>query len=448
MAIEQDKAKSADFASLASQGIEKHALANAFSHGGKAQAGAIIGKLIADDEKIKQKMKEVAPLINKIVSEVNKLSIKQQEERLLKVFPEFLEKKTKTEEKRELPELSNAKGGKVVMRLAPFPSGALHLGHAKTYGLNALYAEKYNGKLIFVMDDTVGSEEKTPMLESYDMIPEGFKWLGIKWDGPIVYKSDRLEIYYKYADELIKKGVSYVCECSSEELRNNRFKGIECAHRKQAVKETLELWRNMLKGKYKEGQAILRLKTSMQNPNPAFRDRVLFRISDKAHPRAGKKYKVWPMLEFSWAIDDHLLGITHVLRGKELMMETEMCRFIWDIFNWAYPTIIHTGLLRIEGAKMSKSKAQKEVKSGEFSGWDDPRTWSLQSLRRRGIQPHAVLDFIRAIGPNEIDITVPVDTLYSINRKLLDPVSHRYSFVTEPVKIEVSKAPDIKEVSI
>jgi len=430
------------------QDIEKHALANAFSHGGKAQAGAIIGKLIADDEKIKQKMKEVAPLINKIVSEVNKLSIKQQEERLLKVFPEFLEKKTKTEEKRELPELSFAKQGKVVMRLAPFPSGALHIGNAKTYILNALYAEKYLGKLIFVMDDTIGSEEKPIMPDAYALIPEGFKWLEVKWDGSIVYKSDRLDIYYKYAEELIKKGFTYVCECSAEELRDNRAKGIDCRHRKQPVKETLEKWNSMLKGKYKEGQAILRLKTSMQNPNPAFRDRVLFKISDKAHPRVGKKYKVWPMLEFSWSIDDHLLGITHVLRGMDLMMETEMCRFIWDKFGWPVPTIIHTGFLRIEGVKLSKSKAQKEIKSGEFSGWDDPRTWSIQSLRRRGLQPHAIKDFIREIGLNDINISVPIENLYAINRRLLDPTSHRYSFVTEPVKIEVANAPAIKEISV
>jgi len=344
--------------------------------------------------------------------------------------------------------MPNAKEGKVVMRLAPFPSGALHLGNAKTYGLNALYADKYKGRLLFVMDDTMGSEKKMVMPESYDLIPEGFKWLGIKWDGPIVYKSDRLEIYYKYAEELIKKGHTYVCECAAEKLRENRAAGKECAHRKQTIDETLKKWKDMFNGKYKEGQAILRLKTSMQHPNPAFRDRVLFRISDRAHPRVGKKYRVWPMLEFSWAIDDHLLGITHVFRGNELKIETEMCKFIWDILKWKYPTITHTGLLSIAGAKISKSKAQEEVLAGKYSGWDDPRTWSVQSLRRRGIQPHAVMDFIRSIGPNQIDITVPIENLYAINRKLLDAVAHRYSFVMEPVKIEVKNPPDIREIEI
>ncbi|MBI4095620.1 MAG: glutamate--tRNA ligase [DPANN group archaeon] len=428
--------------------IEKFALANAFSHEGKAQAGSIIGKLIAEDESVKQKMKELAPQIGKVVAEINKLTLKQQEERLLKVYPEFFEKKVSEHEEKELDALPNAEKGKIVLRLAPYPSGPLHIGNAKTYLLNALYAEKYSGKLLFVMDDTIGSEEKSIAPDAYKLIPDGFKWLNVTWDGPIVYKSDRLAIYYKHAEEIIRKGFAYVCECAAEKLRECRAKGIECEHRRQSPKETLEKWQAMLRGKYKEGQAILRLKTSMAHPNPAFRDRVLCRVSDRKHPRVGNKYKVWPMLEFSWAIDDVLLGVTHVIRGKDLMMETEMCKFIWNIFGWRAPTIIHTGLIRLQGVKLSKSKAQKEVKSGAYSGWDDPRTWSLQSLARRGILPHAVREFIADIGLNANDIEVPIDNLYAINRKILDPASHRYSFIAEPVEVGVKGAPAIKEIEV
>jgi glutamyl-tRNA synthetase len=428
--------------------IEKYALANAFSHNGKAQPGVIIGKLIADDPKYREQMKDLAPKIAKLVSEVNKMKIDEQEKKLLKVFPEFFEKKETKHEEKTLKELPNAQQGKVVLRLAPFPSGPLHIGNAKTYLLNALYAEKYAGKLLLIIDDTISSKEKPILKEAYDLIPEGFEWLGVKWDGPIVYKSDRLETYYKYAEELIKKNSAYVCECPTETLRKNRAEGKECFHRKQSVKENLEKWEAMHKGKYKEGQASLRLKTSMTNPNPAFRDRVLFRISDRAHPRVDKKYRVWPMLEFSWAIDDHLLGVTHVIRGKDLVMETEMCKFIWDILKWPHPTIIHTGLARMEGIKLSKSKAQKEVLSGSYTGWDDPRTWSLQSLKRRGILPHAIRHFISSIGLNENDITIPVENLYAINRKLLDPVAHRYSFVADPVELNIKDAPNIKEIEV
>ncbi|MBI2041043.1 MAG: glutamate--tRNA ligase [DPANN group archaeon] len=383
-----------------------------------------------------------------MVSEVNRLTVKQQEEKLLQIYPEFFEKKPVEHEEKELKDLPNAQKGKIVLRLAPYPSGPLHIGNAKTYVLNALYAEKYSGKLLFIMDDTIGSEEKSIAPDAYKLIPDGFKWLNVEWDGKIIYKSERLAIYYKYADELIKKGAVYICECPAEKLRECRAKGIECEHRRQSAKETLEKWKLMIKGKFKEGQAILRLKTSMQHPNPAFRDRVLFRVSERSHPRVGKKYNVWPMLEFSWAIDDVLLGVTHVIRGKDLMMETEMCKFIWNIFGWPAPTILHTGLVRLKGVKLSKSKAQREVKSGAYSGWDDPRTWSLQSLARRGILPHAVREFIADIGLNDNDVEIPVENLYAINRKLLDPAAHRYSFVTAPIEIEVNSAPKIKEIKV
>ena len=193
----------------------------------------------------------------------------------------------------------------------------------------------------------------------------------------------------------------------------------------------------MLNHEYKEGEASLRIKTDMKHPNPAFRDRVLMRISEREHPRVGNKYVVWPLLEFSWAIDDHLLGITHILRGKDLMMETEMEKFIWDIFGWEHPVVIHTGLMRIEGVKLSKSKFQKEVKSGEFMGWHDPRTWSMQSLRKRGFMPEAIRRFVLSVGMSEADIVVPVEALYKENRRLIDPLANRYFFVHDPVLLEI-----------
>jgi glutamyl-tRNA synthetase len=177
----------------------------------------------------------------------------------------------------------------------------------------------------------------------------------------------------------------------------------------------------------------------MQHPNPAFRDRVLCRISERRHPRVGNKYKVWPMLELSWAVDDHLLGITHVLRGKELMIESDMCKFIWDVLGWKHPTLIHTGLLQIEGIKLSKSKAQKEIKSGEYAGWDDPRTWSIQSLRKRGFLPQAIKNFIISLGIEEHEMVVPIERLYNENKKFIDSTSNRYFFVGEPIEIKLDK---------
>lgn len=423
--------------------ILKYALQNAIKYEGKASSGAIVGRIIQEKPEYKNRVKELSKEIQAIVSEVNKMPFDEQMIKLQEIAPELLEEKPK-EEKHELKPLPNAINGKVVLRLAPFPSGALHIGNTKTYLLNALYAEKYNGKTFLVIDDTIGSKEKQIMKEAYDLIPEAFRWLKVKFEEPIIYKSDRLEIYYKYAEELIKKGMAYVCSCDFETLRRNRANGVECPHRNQEVFHVLEDWQRMFS--MKEGEAVLRLKTDMKYKNPAFRDRVLFRISNREHPRVGTKYTVWPMLEFSWAIDDHLLGITHVIRGKDLMIESDMERFIWKIFNWKAPELIHAGLIRIkeiEGAKLSKSKAQAEVKSGEFSGWDDPRTWSVQSLKRRGFLAEAIREFILSIGLNQNDIEVPIDNLYAINKKMLDPVANRYFLVEKPVQIEVLNAPEI-----
>jgi len=412
------------------------ALRNSLIHQGKANPGSVLGSLVSQNPEIKEKIKEIKPKIDEIVGKVNKMTLEEQKEEAEK---RGVSLEVESKEEVDLPPLPNAEKGKVVMRLAPFPSGPLHIGNARTYIINDEYARRYNGKLYLVIDDTIGSEKKLIIKDAYDLIPEGFKWLGISYE-KVFYKSDRMEIYYKYAEEIIKKGKAYVCECKSDEMRKNRAEGTECTHRNQSIGENLEKWKKMLDPKgYKEGEAVVRLKTDMKNPNPAFRDRVLLRISEREHPRVGKKYRVWPLLEFSWAIDDYLLGITHILRGKDLMMESEMERYIWDIFGWKHAEFLYTGLARIEGVKLSKSKAQKEVQSGEYSGWDDPRTWSLQSLRKRGIMPEAVRAFCVHLGMSLSDVTVPVEKLYSENRKLIDSVANRYFFVSEPVEISLDK---------
>lgn len=425
-----------------SKEIKAYALKNAIEFG-KADVSKILPKLFQHGLE-KENIRDVMLEIKKIVEEVNALA--PEERNLLFANYEAIVKikEEKTNELHELPEIK--KGKKPVFRAAPFPSGALHLGNAKTFILNALYAEKYKGKLLLIMDDTIGSEEKPIENDSYELIEDAFKWLKIKFKSPIIYKSDRIKIYYKYALELIKKDKAYVCHCTQEELRKNRLEGKACGCRVLPRNLQILRWKEMFN--MREGEATLRIKTDMLHPNPAFRDRVLFKISERAHPRVGNKYKVWPTLEMSMAIDDHLLKITHIIRGSDLLIETDMEKFIWDIFSWKAPVTIHVGLVNIEGAKISKSKAQKEIKSGEFVGWDDPRTWSIQSLRRRGIKPEAIREFIKEIGLNKQNITVPIDSLYAINRKLIDSSANRYSFVFSPLKLQILKRPDLKEILI
>lgn len=417
--------------------ILKHALLNAVEHEGKADVQAVIKKVIAESPELKEKIKEVVEEVKKTVDGVNSLGIEEQQKKMD-------EMKIKFEEKKEvvtgLPNLPNAKGGKVVMRLAPYPSGPLHIGNARMIILNDEYVKRYGGRLYLVIDDTIGSEEKFIIPEAYDMILNGLKWLGVKLNR-IFYKSDRMKIFYRAVENFIRKDIVYVCECDVETLRKNRLKGVECEHRQQSVDENLKKWKKMLNGKYREGKAVLRLKTDMQDPNPAFRDRVLFRIVERKHPRVGKKYRVWPLLEASWAVDDMLLKITHVIRGKDLVMEDLVESFIWKKMGAkSTPAFIHHGMLNVKEAKLSKTAARKAIEAGTYSGWEDPRTWSLQSLRKRGIRPEAIRKFIIGMGLSEADVSVPAEILYAENRKVIDHEANRYFAVLDPVKISVAEA--------
>ncbi|MDI6806804.1 MAG: glutamate--tRNA ligase, partial [Candidatus Aenigmarchaeota archaeon] len=425
--------------------IQKHVLVNAIEHDGKAQVQAVLGKVIAERPELKIKIKKIIPEVRRMVKRINSLSLKSQEIQLKKLGVEI--RKERVKEKMELPELPNAEAGNVVMRLAPFPSGPLHIGNARMIILNDEYVKKYKGKLLLIIDDTIGSEEKFILPEAYDLILDGLKWLGVKYH-KVLYKSDRLNLFYNFIKELIKKKFAYVCECDVKTLRKNRAEGIVCNHRQQDTEENLEKWSLMLKGKYKEGEAIVRLKTDMKHPNPAFRDRVLARIVERKHPRVGKKYVCWPLLEASWALDDHLLGITHIIRGKDLMIEDMMEEFIWDAMGWKKSNIVHYGTLNLEGLKLSKTEARKSIEKKVYTGWEDPRTWSLQSLRKRGIQPEAIRKFIFNLGLSLADITVPTEILYAENRKIIDPLANRYFAVLDPVKISVKNPPKIKETEV
>jgi glutamyl-tRNA synthetase len=413
----------------------KHALSNAVQHGGRADGKAVLGKVLSESPDSKKDVKGTISIVNSVVEKVNAMPAAEQEKGLKK----FKMKKKERSKDAVLSQLQGAEKGKVVMRLAPYPSGPLHIGNARMAILNDEYVKRYGGKLILVFDDTIGSEDKFVVPEGYDLIKEGLDWLGVKY-GEVKYKSERMVLFYEYAERLIKKDIAYVCLCTSDVLRGNRKDGLECEHRKQSTEENLRLWERMLQGKYKAGEASVRLKTDMKHPNPAFRDRVLLRISDRPHPRVGNKYHVWPMLEFSWAVDDYELGMTHILRGKDLVMEDMMEIYVWEklgIPKEKIPKFLHYGMLKLEEAKLSKSRARAAIEEGTMSGWEDPRTWSLQSLRKRGILPEAVRNFIIRMGMSLADVSVPAEILYAENRKLVDSKADRYFAVMDPVRISI-----------
>ncbi len=417
----------------------KYALQNAVLYGGRADEKAVIGKIMAEEPDLRSRSAEVIDVVRETVEEVNSLPPEKQREELAEIDPSLLERE-KREKVTELPDLPNVEDG-VVMRLAPYPSGALHIGHTRMAILNDEYVKKYDGKLLLVFDDTIGSEEKVPVAEAYDLIREGLDWLGVDYH-EVIYKSDRMHIFYEWGERLLKGGHAYVCECPAKVLRALRERGEECEHRNSPVDDNVEKWFRMLDGYFGEGEAVVRLKTDMKHPNPAFRDRVLFRIRNRAHPRTGDRFKVWPLLEFSWAIDDHLLGVTHILRGKDLVIEDEMEKYLWDIYGLPHREFVHYGMLRLKEMKLSKSKMSREIERGVYSGVHDPRTWTLQSLMRRGIDPQAVRNFTLGFGVSLTDVEVAADNLYAENRKLIDGRANRYFFVPDPVEIRLAGKPD------
>ncbi len=417
------------------------ALANALEHDGAAETGPVVGRLLASDPTLRAHAADVRELVSAIVAEIRGLPVAELEDRLATLGgPEAARPKEERSTTGEFPDLPGAVRGQVVLRMAPFPNGVLHLGHGRLLYVNDHYRQRYDGKILLVFDDTIGSEEKRAEPEFFDLIQGDCELAGVRPDA-VYYKSDRIPLFYPWARRVIEKGGAYVCTCAAELLRERRAAGVACAERAQTIPETLDGWERMLANGYGPGEAVLRLRTDLADPDPAFRDRVLFRISHLDHPRVGRKYSVWPMLEFSWAVDDVELGVTHVLRGKELVIEDRMQRYIWDLLGVHGPPFLHWGLLRVREAKVAKSKTNREVRSGLYDGWDDPRTWSLRSLDRRGISMEALRAFILSFGLSLADIEVAAETLYAENRKRIDPIAVRRAYVADPVRVEVEGYP-------
>jgi glutamyl-tRNA synthetase len=439
--------------------ILTEALKNALKYG-QARDKVIIGRIMRDFPEYRNNLGAIKPKIDKILHDVNSWDEKTQRKKLLELDPSALEEKKKEPENKGLPDLPNIQKGKqVVMRLAPYPSGALHIGNARMLVLNDEYVKRYKGKLILVFDDTIGATKqamesdpnaKYIIPEAYDLIRDGLEWLGIDYDkNEVTYKSDRLDIYQNYAHDLIKKGEAYVCDCKASVFREMHKKvGKPCPCKELSTESHLERWEHMLDGTYPEHSAVVRLNTGMDQKDPAMRDHVIMRISDAEHPRVGTKYRVWPILDFSWGIDDHELGITHIIRGADLQKEGFMEQFIWDLMDWEPSTIQLYGRLKFsKDYKFSKTSARQKVYSGEYEGWEDPRTWSLQSLRARGIQPEAVRESLIDLGMSLNGINFSEKWLYAKNTKIIDNDANRYWFVEDPVKVDIANLSKEKYIS-
>jgi glutamyl-tRNA synthetase len=423
--------------------IEKYTLLNAVKYKGKAELKSTLGAIIQlNPTEFKTRIPEIRSIIEKMIKIVNGMTIEEQRARLGEIDPTSLkeEPKQKKEIKIDLPNLERF--GKVVLRLAPYPSGPLHLGNSRMVVLNDYCAKKYKGELLLVFDDTIGSATKIIDPEAYDSIPEGLDFLGVKVH-KTVYKSDRLNLFYKYAKDIILKKRAYICTCDGKTWRESyKVLKTNCPCRDLSIEDNIIKWEKMLDGTYPEQGAVVRLITSMEEPDPAIRDPVMLRIAEREHPRVGTKYRVWPLLEFSWGIDDHELGISHIIRGKDLRKEGILEQRIWEIYNWTEPSIILYGRMKLKGLKLSKSKSAQLIREKIYQDWTDPRTWSLQSLNRRGINSEAIRETLLAFGISPVDVTFSPEQIYSANRPIIDASANRFFMVVDPVNTIVKNVPD------
>ena len=429
--------------------IRKIALLNALHHEGKARAQSVLGKLLAERPHLKTKIKQVTSTIHEVVQEVNRLSLQEQKKLLEKKWPETLVKE-KVEEAKKLPPLPNVENyERVVTRFSPNPDCALHLGSTRAIILCYEYAKMYDGLFYLRFEDTDPRLKKSA-LPFYDLIREDLTWLGCKWDREFI-QSNRIPIYYEHAEKLLKNGHAYVCTCPRQEFREKVTARQQCPCRDLTLEEQLVRWKHMLNGTYGEEEAVMRIKTDLNHPNPAVRDWPAFRIIDTEkhpHPRVGSKYRVWPLYNFACGVDDHLLGVTHVIRGKEHLTNQTRQEYMYKHFGWEYPEAIHYGRLKITGAVLSKSKILEGFRSGIFNQWDDPRLATLAALRRRGIIPEAIRRLIIDVGPKTADVVLSWDNLYAHNRKIIDPEANRYFFVHNPRKLTVENVPHSFTVQI
>ncbi len=420
--------------------IRNHALANAVRYEGKASFGSVLGKLLATKPDLKDQLKTLGKEIQNIVETVNKMSPEEQLAEIQKTAPELLEIKKK-EEVHGLKPLKDAVDGKVVMRIAPSPSGPLHIGHSIVLSLNSEYCKKYNGTMILRIEDTNPENIYAP---AYKMLEEEAQWLTKNNVKKVVIQSDRLHTYYDYAEKLVNMGKAYVCTCNPDVFREAVQKKKACPCRDLELKEQQLRWDKMFSG-FEPGEAVLRIKTDINDPNPAMRDWPAMRINHHTHPRTGTSERVWPLMNFSVAIDDHDSGMTHTIRGKDHKDNEKRQKHIFDAFGWKMPVHLYIGRINFEGFEVSASKTRQAIERGEYTGWDDVRIPFIAALRRRGYQPDAFVQFAIDMGVGENDKTVTIEEFFKIidsnNRKIIEPLANRYFFVWDPVEIRIVGAP-------
>ncbi|MBE18936.1 MAG: hypothetical protein CMO11_03045 [Thaumarchaeota archaeon] len=419
--------------------IFKHSLLNAIQHNGKAELGAVINKMIAEDSTLKLDIKQLISEIKPILNQINSMSQNEQIKNFQKDFPNT-KTSTKKDEKFSLPDLPNfATYEQIITRFSPNPNGYLHIGHVKAFRLNARYADQHSGKFLLRFDDTNPNAVDDTF---YKIIEDNLAWMGFKFD-KISYSSDYLPQIYEITKKMLIDNYLYICDCAPEIIKTNRLKKQECEHR-NTVNHSKKIEKFFSSPEL--SNIIIRFKGDMNSDNTAMRDPTMMRIINSPHPRKGTEYRIWPTYDLTAPIIDCLEKVTHVLRSKEFELRNELYDKITKIvFDQGKvktrPSLVNFSRVLMKGSPTSKSVINNLIEKGQITEWNDPRLVTISALRRRGFVVDGINNFVDSLGISKSESSPSMELIASFNRKARDKTDKRYFFVKDPIKLKITNVP-------
>ncbi|CAG8979782.1 hypothetical protein HYALB_00011590 [Hymenoscyphus albidus] len=333
----------------------------------------------------------------------------------------------------------------VVTRFPPEPNGFLHIGHAKAIAVNFGFAKYHGGKCYLRFDDTNPEAEEE---KYFTAIKEMVKWLGFE-PCAITYSSDNFQKLYDEAEELIKKEGAYVCHCGDAEIKAQRGgeahgPRFRCEHANQTVDKNLEEFRGMRDGKYKPREAFLRMKQNIDDGNPQMWDLAAYRVLDASHHRTGDTWKIYPTYDFTHCLCDSFEGITHSLCTTEFILSRVSYEWLNKKLEVYEPMQREYGRLNLTGTVLSKRKIAKLVNEGYVRGWDDPRLYTLIGIKRRGVPPGAILDFVSELGITTSPTNIQIARFDQTVRRYLERTVPRLMLVLDPIPVVIEDAEEIE----
>jgi glutaminyl-tRNA synthetase len=341
--------------------------------------------------------------------------------------------------------LRNGRFTKVQTRFPPEPNGYLHIGHAKSICLNFGLARDYKGLCNLRMDDT---NPETEDVEYVNAIKEDIRWLGFDWEDREFYASDYYEQLYKWAVELVKKGVAYVCDLNVDAVREYRGTvnkpGKESPNRNRSVEENLDLFARMRAGEFPDGSKTLRAKIDMAHPNMLMRDPLMYRIRREHHYRTGDAWCIYPTYDWAHGQSDSIEGVTHSICTLEFEVHRPLYDWYLDRLGVHHPQQIEFARLNLSHTVLSKRRLLELVEGGLVSGWDDPRMPTISGFRRRGYTPESIRNFADIIGVAKDNSIVDMPLLEMCVREHLNRTAPRMMAVLRPLRVVITNYPEGK----